>query len=81
MTDEIVPDSGATTHKRRNRSDFEDDYVTCTDVFVLMDDGSEIQVLGFGTARMKINTFVTRLINSLYVPGLDCDLFSCTRHG
>ena len=30
---------------------------------------------------MKINGHVTRLINSLHVPGFDCDLFSCTRHG
>ena len=66
---------------RRNRSDFEDDYVTCTGVFVIMCDGSEIQVLGYGTSQMKINGFVTRLVNSLHVPGLDCDLFSCMRHG
>ena len=66
---------------RCNRSDFEDNYVTCTNVFVLMGDGSEIPVLGFGTSRMKIDGFVTRLVNSLHVPGLDCDLFSCTRHG
>ena len=52
-----------------------DDYVTCTNVFVLMGDGSEIPVLGFGTSRMKIDGFVTRLVNSLHVPGLDCDLF------
>ena len=30
---------------------------------------------------MKIDDHVTRLLNSLHVPGLDCDLFSCTRHG
>ena len=33
-SDEIVPDSGATSHMRRHRADFEDDYVTCNDVFV-----------------------------------------------
>ena len=76
--DEIVPDSGATLHMRRNRSVFEDDYVTCNDVFVLMGDGTEIPVLGYGTPRMKFDGHVTRLINSLHVPGLNCDLFSCT---
>ena len=65
----------------RNRADFEDDFVRYTDVFVLMGDGLEISVLGFGTARMKIDGFVTRLVNTLHVPGLDCDLFPCTCHG
>ena len=77
----IVPDSGATSHMLRNRSDFEDDYVRCTDVFVLMGDNSEIPVLGYGIARVKINGKVIRLVNSLHVPDLDVNLFSCTRHG
>ena len=29
---------------------------------------------------MEIDGHVARLINSLHVPGLSCDLFSCTRH-
>ena len=53
----------------------------CTDVFVLMGDNSEIPVLGYGTARIKINGRVIRLVNSLHVPDLDVNLFSCTRHG
>ena len=77
----IVPDSGATSHILHNRSDFEDDYVRCTDVFVMMGDNSEISVLGYGTARIKINGRVICLINSLHVPDLDVNLFSCTRHG
>ena len=40
----------------------------------------KIQVLGYGTSPIKIDGLVTRLVNSLYIPGLDCDLFSCTRH-
>ena len=79
--EEIVPDSGATSHMRKDISVFEDDYVACDDVFVLMSNGAEIPVLGYGTSCMKIGGHVTRLINSLHVPGLDCDLFSCTRHG
>ena len=66
---------------RRHRADFEDDYVTCNDVFVLMGDGTEIPVLGYGTSRMKVDGHISRLVNSLHVPELDCDLFSCTRHG
>ena len=66
---------------RRNRMDFEDDYVPCNDVFVLMGDHSEIPVLGYDTSRLKINGRVVRLVNSLHVPDLDVDLFSCTRHG
>ena len=78
---EIVPDSGTTSHMRKDISIFEDDYVTCNNVFVLMGDGAEIFVVGYGTSRMKIDSHVTCLINSLHVPGLDFDLFSCTRHG
>ena len=37
--DEIVPDSGATSDMRKNRSVFEDDYVACNNVFVLIGDG------------------------------------------
>ena len=47
---EIVPDSGATSDMRKDRSVFEDDYVACNDVFVLMGDGTEIPVLGYGTS-------------------------------
>ena len=46
-----------------------------------MVDGTKIPVLGYGTSRMKIDGHVTRLIKSLHVPGLDCDLFSCTPQG
>ena len=79
--DHIIPDSGATSHMRRNRMDFEADYVLCDNVFVLMGDHSEIPVLGYGTSRVKIDGHVVRLVNSLHVPDLDVDLFSCTRHG
>ena len=77
----IVPDSGATSHMRRNRGDFEDNYIKCTNIFVLMGESSEIPVLGYGTSRIKINGRVVRLVNSLHVPDLDVNLFSCTRHG
>ena len=53
--DHVVPDSGATSHMRRNRMDFDDDYVTCNDIFMLMSDSSEIPVLGFGPSRIKID--------------------------
>ena len=56
--DHIVPDSGATSHMRRNRMDFEDDYIACNDVFVLIGDNSEIPVLGYGTSQLKINDHV-----------------------
>ena len=79
--DHIVLDSGATSHIRRNRMDFKDDYVTCNDVFVLMGDNFKIPVLGYGTSRVKINGHVVCLVNSLHVPDLDVGLFSCTRHG
>ena len=38
--DHIVPDSSATSHMRRNWYNFENDYVTCNNVFVLMGDNS-----------------------------------------
>ena len=77
----MIPDSGATSHMRRNCMDFEDDYVTYNNVFMLMGDHSEIPVLGYDTSRAKINGHVVRLVNSLHVHDLDVDLFSCTRHG
>lgn len=58
-SDHIVSDSGATSHMRQNKSNFENYSITCNDVFVLMGDNSEIPVLGFGTSRMKINGHVT----------------------
>ena len=79
--DHIIPDSGATSHMRRNCMDFENDYVSCNDVFVLICDHSETLVFGYATSRLKINGRVVRLVNSLHVPDLDVDLFSCTRHG
>ena len=71
--DRIVPDRDATSHIHRNYMDFEGDYVTCNDVFVLMDDNPEIPVLGFGTSCLKIDDHVVRLVNSLCVPDLDDD--------
>lgn len=45
----IIPDSGATSHMRIHKHDFEPgSYVSCSDVFVLMGDGSEVPVAGYG---------------------------------
>ena len=46
-----------------------------------MGDESRILVHGYGTSQMKINGNVTRIVNSLYVLGLDSDLFSVTNTG
>ena len=78
---EIVGDSGVASHMRKNKLVFEDDYVACNNVFVVMGDGAEIPVFGYDTSCMKTDGHVTQLLNSLHVPGLDCNLFSCTRHG
>ena len=78
--DAIVPDSGAASHMRKDRSIFEENYGVCNNMFVLMGDGTEILVLGYDTPWMKVDGHVTRLINSLRVPGLDCGLFSCIRN-
>ena len=79
---DIIPYSGTTSTMRRRRSDFEDNsYTACNGVFVLMGNASKIPVAGYGTSRMKIDNNVTRLVNSLHVPDLDCDLISTTKHG
>ena len=65
---DIIPDSGATSTMRRRRSNFEDDYKSCSGVFVLMGDASRIPVAGYGTSRMKIDGNITRLVNSLHAP-------------
>ena len=77
----MIPDSGSTSTMRRFRRDFENDYQACSNVFVLMGDASRVPVAGYGTSRMKLNGNVTRVLNSLHVPGLDTDLFSVTKHG
>ena len=79
--DHIIPASGVTLHIPQNCINFEDDYVTCNDIFVLIGDNSEIPVLGFGTSHMKTNGRIVRLMNTLHVPDLDVDLISCKRHG
>ena len=70
--DHIVPDSGAISHMHRNCMEFEDDYVTCNDFFVLMGDNFEIPVLGYGTSCLKIKSHAVRLVNSLHIP---CSMF------
>ena len=66
--DEIIPDSGTTSHMRKDISVFEDDYVACSNVFVLIGNGAEIPVLGYGTSHMRIDSHVTLLLNGLHVP-------------
>ena len=46
-----------------------------------MGDNSEIPVIGYRTTRIEMNGRVVCLVNSLHVPDLDVNLFSCTRHG
>ena len=46
-----------------------------------MGDGTRVPVVGYGTARIKLNGRVQVLPKSLHVPGLDCSLLSITRHG
>ena len=46
-----------------------------------MGDASRILVVGYGTSRIKVDGNVTRIVNSLHVPGLDIDLFSVNKHG
>ena len=77
----MIPDSRSTSTMRKHCCDFENDYQACSNVFVLMGDTSHIPVHGYGTSRMKLNGNVTRIINSLHVPGVDPDLFSVTKHG
>ena len=74
----IIPDSGATSTMRHNRSDFETNYVTCNGVFLLMGDVSKIPVAGYSISRMKMDRNVTQLINSLHARDLDSNLFSAT---
>ena len=46
----IVPDSGATSHMQRNRSEFEVEYVAFNDLFVLIGNNSKVPVLGYSTS-------------------------------
>ena len=79
---QMVANSGATSHMRTNIDDFVSTmYKHCKDVFVLVGDGREITVLGYGPSCIKINGHVIVLDDSLHVPDLDCVLFSATRHG
>ena len=46
-----------------------------------MEDVTRVPVVGYGTARIKLNGKVQVLPKSLHVPGFDCSLLSITRHG
>ena len=79
---QMVADSGATSHMRTNIDDVDSTmYKRCKDGFVLMGNGREILVLGYGPSRIKINGHVIVFDGSLHVPDLDCDLFSAMQHG
>ena len=54
QTLEIVPDSGATAHMLILEEFFEGDYQRCTDVSVLMGDGTRVPVHGIGIACISI---------------------------
>ena len=79
---QMVVDTGATSHMRRQFEDFEPDSdVRCTNTFVSMGDALHVPVVGYGTSRIKVDCHVICLQECLHVPALDCDLFSGTRHG
>ena len=60
----IVIDSGATAHMRRFKDDFEiDSYVRCKDTFVVMGDGTEIPVVGYGVSRIKMDGRTSSMLN------------------
>ena len=46
-----------------------------------MGDDTRVPVVGYGTARIKLNGKVQVLPQSLHVPGLDCSLLPITCHG
>ena len=50
---DIISDSYATSTMRRRRSDFEDDYKVCTDVFDVMGNARRIPIARYGTSRIK----------------------------
>ena len=62
-------------------SDFGDNYRRCKDVFVYMGDDTRVSIVGYDTARIKLNGKVQVLPKSLHVPSLDYSLLSITRHG
>ena len=52
-----------------------------TDSYVTLGDGTtKLQVLGKGTIKINIETFVVELHNVLLVPDLEDPLFSITEH-
>ena len=59
---QIVPDSEVTAHMRICKDYFEpNSYIACSDIFVLMGDGSKVPVAGYGVSHIKINGQVLRL--------------------
>ena len=56
-------------------------YKKCQDVFVLMGDCTPVPVVGYDTARIKLEGHVSCLENCLHVPSLETSLFSTTKHG
>lgn len=80
--DKIVPDSGATAHMLKYLLYFVGgDYRRCKNSFVILGDSKQVPVLGYGTARIKIDGRVIILQNALHIPELESNLLSATRHG
>nr|CCA24887.1 putative polyprotein [Albugo laibachii Nc14] len=70
-------DSGATSHMTPHRSDVFDYEIVNTDVEVTIADGKTLRVHGNGTLKLTgLNNRRTKMIDVLYIPGLDRRLLS-----
>ena len=80
MSTRMILDTGATKHMSGQLALFTN-LTKVTDSYVTLGDGTtKLQVLGKGTIKINIETFVIELHNVLLVPDLEDTLFSITEH-
>ena len=76
----MILDTGATKHMSGQLALFTN-LTNVTNSYVTLGDGTtKLQVLGKGTIKINIVTFVVELHNVLLVPDLEDTLFSITEH-
>eukprot|EP00957_Ditylum_brightwellii_P182324 13890087-Ditylum_brightwellii.AAC.1 len=81
MIDETwVLDSGSNDHMCNKKEYFTTLQQSPVDYFTLGDRKTRLPCKGVGTVQIQISKYVLRLINILFVPDLDCSLYSIKRH-
>eukprot|EP00957_Ditylum_brightwellii_P196463 14969392-Ditylum_brightwellii.AAC.1 len=75
-----VLNSGANEHMCNKKEYFTTLQQSPVDYVTLGDGKTRLPCKGIGTVQILIDKYVLQLINVLFVPDLDCSLYSIKRH-